>query len=207
MAKELEITNGHAARMRFSRFRQHMEGSATMSRKRVSPSSEPKTKRTKSTKSDEKQSKAERTSKREAASNDIKADPRVNSLRSMSTSSRVKPEPVVKSEPGDFGMLGFSEDGGRASQVGLLVPKQEVKVKAEPGEGTTAESIAFERLIDPALCDYGSPKPLTPEKRVKKEERPRPTFTFSQYMSPRAERQTSHPGLPFLEILPTSEGM
>ncbi|KAK2746197.1 hypothetical protein FQN57_003319 [Myotisia sp. PD_48] len=32
VASQLEITNGHAARMRFSRFKQHMEGSSTASR-------------------------------------------------------------------------------------------------------------------------------------------------------------------------------
>ncbi|KAM5456401.1 hypothetical protein MaudCBS49596_001424 [Microsporum audouinii] len=32
VASQLEITNGHAARMRFSRFRQHMEGNTTTAR-------------------------------------------------------------------------------------------------------------------------------------------------------------------------------
>ena len=32
MASQLEITNGHAARMRFSRFKQHMEGTTTTPR-------------------------------------------------------------------------------------------------------------------------------------------------------------------------------
>jgi hypothetical protein len=33
VAKNLDITNGHAARMRFSRFKQHMEGTPTGRRK------------------------------------------------------------------------------------------------------------------------------------------------------------------------------
>ncbi|KZF20565.1 hypothetical protein L228DRAFT_249321 [Xylona heveae TC161] len=37
VASQLEITNGHAARMRFSRFKQHMEGVVPSPRRRASP--------------------------------------------------------------------------------------------------------------------------------------------------------------------------
>ena len=185
-----------------------MEGSPTIPRKRMSASSEPKAKRTKSTKSDEKQPKAERKLKRDPGLGDLKEDPGITDLESTATFTRVKPEPIVKSELEDLTAVSSLDDLERTSQAELLIPKQEVRVKSESRNDVATETVPFERLIDPAICDYKSPKSLpSPERRIKKEERPQPAFTFSQYTSPEVERQSPYPGLPFLEILSPSEGM
>ncbi|PGH18819.1 hypothetical protein AJ79_00232 [Helicocarpus griseus UAMH5409] len=73
VASQLEITNGHAARMRFSRFRQHMEGISTVQR----------TPRPKKAKVDKAQS-----SKKQQQFNEVKREP------------TVKTEQIIKQEPG-----------------------------------------------------------------------------------------------------------
>ncbi|KAI9825235.1 MAG: hypothetical protein M1832_001269 [Thelocarpon impressellum] len=45
VAGQLDITNGHAARMRFSRFKAQMEGHQPSPRKRAAPGSSPRTKK------------------------------------------------------------------------------------------------------------------------------------------------------------------
>ncbi|KAF3479818.1 uncharacterized protein GIQ15_06794 [Arthroderma uncinatum] len=84
VASQLEITNGHAARMRFSRFRQHMEGNTTTAR----------TPRVKKPKAE--------TPKSKKAMFD---EPARNMERSPTAgpSPAVKQEPEVKAEPG-FGV-------------------------------------------------------------------------------------------------------
>ena len=211
MAKELEITNGHAARMRFSRFRQHMEGSPTLARKRTSASSEPNPKRTKSSKStkgDEKQSKAERHAKRDPDTCNVKANPGASSLERISVVPRVKPEPVVKSEPEEFSTVSSVTNAESASQEEPRSLKQEISVKAEPKEETVLETLPFESLIDPAIRDGGSMNPfLISDTHIKKEGRAQSPFAFDQHTCSRVKSKTPYPGLPFLEVLSTSEGM
>ncbi|KAI1932394.1 hypothetical protein LOZ65_000688 [Ophidiomyces ophidiicola] len=72
VASQLDITNGHAARMRFSRFRQHMEGI-------TSTSKAPRTKKPK----------ADRPKPKKQTFTDLKAQPEM---------PRIKPEAVVKVE-------------------------------------------------------------------------------------------------------------
>ena len=197
--------------MRFSRFRQHMEGSPTLARKRASVSSEPNPKRTKSSKSskgNEEQSKAERKAKRDPGIDKVKADPAISSLERTSIMPRVKPEPVVKSEPKEVSPPNRIINAKSASQEEMRLPKQEICVKTEPGEETVPVTVPFESLIDPAIRDGGGMNPfLIPETHIKKEGQARLAFTFNQHTSPEVESKTSDPGLPFLEILSTPEGM
>ncbi|WEW56381.1 hypothetical protein PRK78_001824 [Emydomyces testavorans] len=72
--KSLDITNGHAARMRFSRFRQHMEG--TTSTSKTPRPKKPKTEKPKSKK------------------------PTFNELKGQPSAPVIKPEPVIKAESG-----------------------------------------------------------------------------------------------------------
>ncbi|EEP79281.1 predicted protein [Uncinocarpus reesii 1704] len=73
VASQLDITNGHAARMRFSRFRQHMEGISTTPRT-------PRPKKPKATKAKPKKQ----------SFSDLKAQPEP---------PKIKPEPAIKVEP------------------------------------------------------------------------------------------------------------
>ena len=177
----------------------------------MSISCEPNPKRTKSSKStkgDEKRSKPEKNAKRDSGASKIKVDPRSSSLERTSVMPRVKPEPPVKSEPEDFSTVNSIVNAENASQQGLLVPKQEVRVKAEPKEEIAPDTVPFESLIDPAIRDGGSMNPLLiTDTPVKKEARTQPTFTFNQHVCGEVESKTTLPGLPLLEILSIPEAV
>ncbi|KAK2805117.1 hypothetical protein FQN50_006362 [Emmonsiellopsis sp. PD_5] len=79
VASQLEITNGHAARMRFSRFRQHMEGITTTHR----------TPRPKKAKVDKTPS-----SKKQQQFKEPKREPPTK------IEPKSEPEPMIKQEPG-----------------------------------------------------------------------------------------------------------
>lgn len=93
VASQLDISNGHAARMRFSRFRQHMEGITTVPRaaRPKKPSTKESSKLGKFAKGEE------RPKKRPASSDFIKEEPPEPSLQMSS--------PPVKREPGPDPML------------------------------------------------------------------------------------------------------
>lgn len=94
MAGQLDITNGHAARMRFSRFKQQMEGIPPAPRK--PRSAVPRNKKPK----------PQKPAKREPRSSDdaaaaVKAEPEPMS----GIEPTVKQEPLIKEEP-DLGQVG-----------------------------------------------------------------------------------------------------
>ncbi|DAA77065.1 TPA_exp: Uncharacterized protein A8136_6831 [Trichophyton benhamiae CBS 112371] len=82
VASQLEITNGHAARMRFSRFRQHMEGNTTSAR---SPRA--------------KKSKAETAKSKKAMFDEPVKGKERSPTGSASPTVKKEPEPPVKPEP------------------------------------------------------------------------------------------------------------
>lgn len=142
MASELDITNGHAARMRFSRFKQQMEGVVPQQRKpretKKKEKPENSTKQSKKRKRNE-QPQAEATAD-EAPGPIIGIEPTGPSTKAE---PMVKSEPLVKSEP---------------------VVKSEPTVKEEPKE---AELTTFpvapcdtETPITPFLATQSSPDPL-----------------------------------------------
>ena len=118
MAEGLEITNGHAARMRFSRFKQHMEGVPPTPRKpRSSGCARPKKpkadkpKREKSEGKDkkdkeEKQQQQQQQQVKVDPALQIKADPEQMEIDHVKAEIQVKPEPIFKQETVDHAELG-----------------------------------------------------------------------------------------------------
>ena len=111
VANEINITNGHAARMRFSRFKQHMEGAVPSTRKPRETHQQKKVK-------------TQKKSKREEGGNDAK--------------SKVKAEgsagdEAVSGEGGDRdmdeGMAMKNEEGVTIKQEGYV--KDEFSIKEE----------------------------------------------------------------------------
>ncbi len=88
MASQLDITNGHAARMRFSRFKQQMEGIPPAPRK--PRSAVPRNKKPK----------APKPAKREPRSGDDDPPPVKAEAEPMyGVEPTIKPEPLIKEEP------------------------------------------------------------------------------------------------------------
>ena len=97
MASDLEITNGHAARMRFSRFKQHMEGIPPTPRKPRSESHQHKKAKTeKSSKAVGKRAKAESSI---AKSESMEQQPLANIEGDITNEFNAKKEPFVKLDP------------------------------------------------------------------------------------------------------------
>lgn len=105
VADQLDITNGHAARMRYSRFKQQMEGVPSATRKpRAAVPRQRKAKPDKSDKKDKKQTEEHQgTVFKAEKEEDMDAMPGIES--SVKEEHFVKPEPVIKAE------LGGEEDG------------------------------------------------------------------------------------------------
>ncbi|MCJ1295472.1 hypothetical protein MMC34_007035 [Xylographa carneopallida] len=115
VASDLEITNGHAARMRFSRFKQHMEGVPPTSRKPRSEARQNKKAKTeKNTKTVGKRAKAENAAMK---SESMDHQPLANIQGQAANEVSAKEEPFFKPDP-------FPE-------LGTLI-KPEPSVKTEP---------------------------------------------------------------------------
>ncbi|KAI4237622.1 MAG: hypothetical protein LQ352_007932 [Teloschistes flavicans] len=116
VADELEITNGHAARMRYSRFKQQMEGVVPQARKPRTPKKKdasddaPKPKKRK--RAQQTQSEKDNVPKDEIApvngvqdtAPTVKAAP---AIKSEPMAPLIKSEPVVKEEPGEQSIASF----------------------------------------------------------------------------------------------------
>ena len=117
VASELGITNGHAARMRFSRFKQTMEG--------VQPTRRPRAENHKQQKA--KLEKRRKGGESEAAANVKKEDP--SSVLSPRRERGIKSEEFVKEESvdSDYKMGGYQTDLGdfHSSDMGQHVLKAE----------------------------------------------------------------------------------
>ena len=97
MASDLEITNGHAARMRFSRFKQHMEGVPPTPRKPRSDARPPKKAKTeKNAKAVGKRAKAENST---MISESMDKQPATDLQDDISNGFNAKEEPFVKLDP------------------------------------------------------------------------------------------------------------
>ncbi|KAL8686315.1 MAG: hypothetical protein Q9218_007191 [Villophora microphyllina] len=93
VADELEITNGHAARMRYSRFKQQMEGVVPQVRK-------PRAPKKKDTSDDAPKPKKRKRNEQTPNANVPKGKDETTPMNgSESTATTVKPEPIVKAEP------------------------------------------------------------------------------------------------------------
>ena len=116
VAGDLEITNGHAARMRFSRFKQHMEGVPPTPRKpRSSGGGRPKKPKAEKSKKEKPEAKVkkDKTEKQQQVKVDpaleglqIKPDPEQMDVDPRKAEAAVKPEPVFKQETLDHAELG-----------------------------------------------------------------------------------------------------
>ncbi|KAL2050883.1 hypothetical protein ABVK25_008781 [Lepraria finkii] len=95
VANGLDITNGHAARMRFSRFKQQMEGTASQPRK-----PRPTAPRPKKTKPDKPpSSETANTNANGQQESGIKGESMVKGEPGVKAENIIKGEPIVKAEP------------------------------------------------------------------------------------------------------------
>ncbi|KAF6232264.1 hypothetical protein HO173_009647 [Letharia columbiana] len=104
VADQLDITNGHAARMRYSRFKQQMEGVAPAPRK--ARAAVPRQRTSKPDKSDKNKTQTE-----EHQGTVFKADKEENMDAMSGVEQTVKAEHFVKPEPEIKAELGGEEDG------------------------------------------------------------------------------------------------
>ena len=114
MASSLEITNGHAARMRWSRLKQQMEGSQPQAKKSKTPASQGKKRRAAASEHQEQVHKPEERSAAEAqpsvkAEPGKPADPMIGINVAIPTTTNVKPEldPAIPSLPSIPGNVDF----------------------------------------------------------------------------------------------------
>ncbi|MCJ1244217.1 hypothetical protein MMC30_001415 [Trapelia coarctata] len=148
VASDLDITNGHAARMRFSRFKQHMEGVPPTPRKPRSDAGRAR------------KAKAEKTTKKEK---DAKRKKEQEGLKSESTEMAQGVGGLGLSS-GGFGQdnNGFGQENGGYGQGsgGLVKPEPYVKpepfikpepvVKAEPMD----DAMDYERSEEPRAAGF-----------------------------------------------------
>lgn len=125
VADQLDITNGHAARMRYSRFKAQMEGTPTQTRKpratgprqRKPKPDKPPTPETTQMEAPQILPEAEPAVKGEAGAKDgvmVKAEPGVEDEAMEGTEPSSKPESKIKEEPRDGMEVAWSSDGGTA---------------------------------------------------------------------------------------------
>lgn len=104
MADQLDITNGHAARMRYSRFKQQMEGVPSAPRK--ARSTVPRQRKAKTDKSDKDKNQTEA---HQGTVFKVEKEEDMGAMSGVEPTAKeedfVKPEPVIKAE------LGGEEDG------------------------------------------------------------------------------------------------
>ena len=107
MADQLDITNGHAARMRYSRFKQQMEGIPPTARK--ARTATPRQKKVKSDKPDKKDKDKKQTEEHQVPIFKVEKEEDMDEMPGVEPTVKeeyfVKPEPVIKTE------LGGEEDG------------------------------------------------------------------------------------------------
>ncbi|KAL8773787.1 MAG: hypothetical protein Q9194_004243 [Teloschistes cf. exilis] len=119
VADELEITNGHAARMRYSRFKQQMEGIVPQARK-------PRTPKKKDTTDDApKPKKRKREQQAQSQKEEASKDKTFPATGTQGTASEVKTEPTVKAES--------------TAEPTAPIIKAEPVVKQEPREPSIAD--------------------------------------------------------------------
>ena len=153
VASQLDITNGHAARMRFSRFRAQMEGTTSTPRKRAAPNS---TRSKKSIKTEEGKRKG------------LEA--------SSAIESEVPPSPTtpskVKREPTDSSTL-FSppraeqQVGNVENQMGAMAMHSPIRPDQQQGQ-SSVHSLGMHVSTNPlhANKDFGSFADIYPPQNV-----------------------------------------
>ncbi|KAL8934514.1 MAG: hypothetical protein Q9216_005872 [Gyalolechia sp. 2 TL-2023] len=173
VANELQITNGHAARMRYSRFKQQMEGTISTTRKpRVSGprkrkenadgASKPAKKLKKDNKSpaeDQKFEDSQAMSGVESSSPFIQSEP-LNSVDMLEPlikpEQSIKPEPDVKLEKVDPGLSSSTLLNNKETSTGPW------SITGNPPDPlpATEEELEASAMIDPALTASAADDPV-----------------------------------------------
>ena len=175
MAGDLEITNGHAARMRFSRFKQHMEGVPPIPRKPRS-SGGSRTKKSKAEKSKRekpeekgKKAKTEKHVKLDPAlqikpdpAPQIKPDPEQMDVDLEKVEAEVKPEPVFKQEILDHTELGNPFDYAYNTSDNQADPLGQGPIQEPPSMFDMPDTI----LLDDVWSDHSPPMKQEPMVKV-----------------------------------------
>ncbi|KAL9122599.1 MAG: hypothetical protein Q9187_000852 [Circinaria calcarea] len=153
VAGDLDITNGHAARMRFSRFKQHMEGVPPTPRKpRASGSYRQKKAKSEKRTDDEKKPKTE-------LQQHIKPDPMEIQIDMPEMTTAVKSECFVKKEAVDHVGVEELSLGGFAS----LAPTDQMEIPLHMAK----EDVSSVTYLEDSACMNGSW--LLPAPTVKRE--------------------------------------
>ncbi|MCJ1284261.1 hypothetical protein MMC26_003592 [Xylographa opegraphella] len=190
VASELDITNGHAARMRFSRFKQHMEGIPPTPRKpRTEPRQHKKAKIEKTAKAAGKRAKAEDSNlesgsmDRQAPANShddsthrsngkklpfVKLDLLQEPEALIKPEPHIKPEHPVKEEPMDDWLYTAEDTEPSVSGLSSVVLANSSSSLAEqPIMDPSTSSEALPKL--PEISDERSALKLEPHSHVKLE--------------------------------------
>jgi len=176
VASDLEITNGHAARMRFSRFKQHMEGFPPSPRKPRSDARQHKKAKTeKNAKAVGKRAKAENsTMKSESVDQQpatgiqddnsngfnakeepfVKLDPFLELEPLIKPEPSIKPEPLVKEEPMDYWLYTSDEadptiSGLSSDALTIGLPLQTQQAMMKPSAASEVLSLPMQATENP----------------------------------------------------------
>ncbi|KAI4171213.1 MAG: hypothetical protein LQ343_004419 [Gyalolechia ehrenbergii] len=167
VANELQITNGHAARMRYSRFKQQMEGTTSTTRKpRVSGPRKRKEKADgtlkpakKAKKDNEPQAEDEKSEDTQAMSGVESAAPPVKSEPTepadlpeppIKPEQSIEPKPNIKQEPAEPGLNNVTLPNNNKISSGEW-PVTRNSPDPLPDFFSTEEELEASAMIDPAL--------------------------------------------------------
>ncbi|OBT82982.1 hypothetical protein VE02_08512 [Pseudogymnoascus sp. 03VT05] len=129
VAADMEITNGHAARMRFARFKNQMEGTVPKARAPRDKSRAPKAKRIKTKDEKKEEDGGEKALLKLKLEEGATADP--GAASGESAKQAPARSPAVKPEPADDVVLGDADAPGEEVHESEL-PKQTAHVSATP---------------------------------------------------------------------------
>lgn len=166
VAKELDITNGHAARMRYSRFKQQMEGPTSTTRKprgagaprkrkeKADGASKPAKKRKKDGESqakDEEPGETQTMTGIEPNMSSVKTEQVVEPETFTKPEPIVKPEPCVKQEPAEPGLDSFPVAPMNSETPNMELSAMEDMPDPLPDFFSTEEELQTTSMIDPVL--------------------------------------------------------
>jgi hypothetical protein len=138
VSAELEITNGHAARMRYSRFKAQMEGRAPSERKPRDPNRSPRTPKAKRVKTDPGTKKE---NGEQSSINKVKLEPGLHdAMGGEAPDTRIStPQSQAERENGGISMAGVSDEDAvhEPELLTSVAGESQLRIKSEPQDEYT----------------------------------------------------------------------
>ncbi|KFY38087.1 hypothetical protein V494_04510 [Pseudogymnoascus sp. VKM F-4513 (FW-928)] len=182
VASDMEITNGHAARMRFARFKNQMEGTVPKARAPRDKSRAPKAKRAKTKDEKKEEDGSEKALLKLKLEEGAAGDSATRASGEPAEQAPVR-SPAVKPEPADEILLGDADAPGEMVNEGGL-PKHNVHVTVTPSHSPplSTNPTPSHALTTPSHHQESPYHDLSPhQRRPSMEFSPASSFTFSPH--------------------------